>query len=429
MMSGISFRRAAAWLLPVLWIPVLSLAGPLTATENEGVGVLPLSASAIEALARSPSYQAARGMVDAERYLRRQLVVGAQEWTGTAYAARRRENVPGPERTTEWDIGLERAVRLPGKARIHEEVGDARLEQAKAAQRRVWREQARLLLERYGSWVREKEHARVQIFQLALWQRQLDAVSRRQRIGDAAKIEERQAEAALKQAQVQSQSAQHRVGAARESLERQFPGLALPPEMEMPTPLGGLINDQQWLFAQTTTNPDFEFARLETRVADALLKLDSAERHPDPTIGVRVGQARSGNERFVGVTLSVPLAGEYRAAGAAAAGARAVAASLREQDAERKGEADAILRLREAHAAYAAWLGNNEATKRLQEVASSLQRGYALGEGSLTDVLAAQRLANEQRLLTASSAVDAWVTRYRLELEADVLWPEPAADK
>ena len=145
-------------------------------------------------------------------------------------------------------------------------------------------------------------------------------------------------------------------------------------------------------------------------------------------MGVRLGQQRNANERFVGVTLSVPFGGEYRAAAAAATGARAVAASLRERDAQRKGEVDAVMRVREAQTALAAAVGNNKATAQLQEVASSLQRGYALGEGSLTDILTAQRLANEQQLLAARSSVDALTTRYRLELESGLLWPEPESN-
>jgi cobalt-zinc-cadmium efflux system outer membrane protein len=427
-MSTTQGGRAAAWLAALLWIPLLCAADVLPATEGVAVDVLPPAASVVQVLARAPVYLAARSQVEADRFVRRQLVVGAYEWTGTAYAARRNQSQPVNEQTAEWDVGVERAIRLPGKALISEQLGDSRLAQAQAIQHRAWREQARLLLESHASWLREREHARVWKSQAVLWQRQLDAVTRRQRLGDAARIEQRQAEAALAQAKVQSDAAQLRAASARESLERQFPGLVLPFDTAIPPSELGPLDDAHWLPAQLSANPDIEVARQETRVADAQLRLDSAERRPDPTVGVRLGQQRNANERFVGVTLSVPFGGEYRAAAAAATGARAVAASLREWDAQRKGEVDAVMRVREAQAALAAAVGNSKATAQLQEVASSLQRGYALGEGSLTDILTAQRLANEQQLLAARSSVDALTTRYRLELESGLLWPEPESN-
>ncbi len=425
MLTMLTNSKTASWLLAALWMPVLCLAGAMPVDDSALTVAMPSTTSAVQALAQSPGYQAARSLVEADRFVQRQFIVGAQEWVGVAYAARRRQNAPVPEQTIEWDVGLERAVRLPGKARLARQVGDAKLAQAQAVQHRVWREQSRLLLERHGNWLREREQARVWEAQLALWQRQLDAVSRRLRLGDAARIEQRQAEAALAQAHVQFQAAQRRAAAAREALQRQFPALALADEPAVRPPDGAPVNDAQWLAAQAASNPDVDVARQDNRVADALLQLETAEQHPDPTLGLRVGQARSASERFIGVTLSIPFGGEYRAAGAAATAARAVAASLHQRDAERKNEVDAALRLREAQTAYAVWSGNDEAASRLQEVADSLQRGYTLGEGHLTDILTARRLAHDQQLATAIAAVDAWMARYRLVLEAGLLWLEP----
>lgn len=419
--------RTASRLLALLWAPALCLAGPLSVDDTATAAVLPPATSVVAALVGSPGYQAAQGLVEADRFVRRQFIVGPQEWVGTAYAARRQQSAPVSERTLEWDAGLERTVRLPGKALLYEQVGEAKLAQTQTARHRAWREQARLLLERHGAWMREREQARVWEFQLALWQRQLDTVARRQRLGDAARIEQRQAEAAQAQAQVQLLAARRRTAAAREILERQFPQLLSPSEAALPPPVPLPADDTQWLRAQTAANLELDGARQDTRAADAQSLLDAAEQHPDPTVGLRVGQARSSNERLVGVTLSIPFGGEYRAAGAAASAARAVAAALRQAEAERKSDADAVARLRDAQTTHAVWSANNEAARNLQDVADSLRRGYGMGEGSLTDILTAQRLANDQRLATATAAVEAWMARFRLELEAGLLWPEPAS--
>ena len=49
-------------------------------------------------------------------------------------------------------------------------------------------------------------------------------------------------------------------------------------------------------------------------------------------------------------------------------------------------------------------------------------RAYQLGEGSLNDLLAARRLANEAQLSARLMQLDALELRYRLLLDAHQLW-------
>jgi outer membrane protein TolC len=167
-------------------------------------------------------------------------------------------------------------------------------------------------------------------------------------------------------------------------------------------------------------------ARREAAAAQAQFGVDRAELRPDPTVGLRVGQARSGGERFIGFALSLPFGGEHRGAVADVAAARAAVAAQRLIDAERRAQLDATLRLREAQATRALWRDQAEAAQRLDQVAQGLQRAYQLGEGSLNDLVAARRLAIEQQLSAAGSAVDAWMARQRLALESGMLWQETA---
>lgn len=387
----------------------------------------------IDVLAHSPAYQAALRSIEAEQSVHRQFRVGPQEWRATVSAAGRTQSSATPGRTNEWELGLERGLRLPGKAEVFDRAGRARVEQADAARRKVWREQARALLDRYAAWLREREAARVGSIQVDLLRQQLDAVAARQRLGDAARIEQRQAEAALAQAQAQFQAASGRSLAAREALERQFPGLDPAQDPALPalpaSPIADLpalpIADADWIESQITHSPEVELARREADAAAAQMRLEAAEIRPDPTLGLRLGRARTGAEQFVGVVLSIPFGGEYRRAGAQAAAFRAAAAEQQQLDVQRRAEAGAVQRLREAQVAYSSWLGSADAARRLSDVADSLARGYRLGEGRLGDVLTARRLANEQLLAAAVGAVDALMLRNRLDLEADSLWAEP----
>jgi outer membrane protein TolC len=420
-MNGARKWRVVAGVLPAL------LLGVSFAAAAEPGSVWPRSGNTVDVLASAPAYQAAWRAVGAEESVHRQYLIGPHEWTGTVSAARRTQSSPTPERSTEWEVGLERALRLPGKSEAFDRAGQARVAQARAAAHKVWREQARLLLERQGTWLRERESARVWAVQVGLFQQQLETVAKRQRLGDAARIEQEQAEAALVQAQAQAQAASGRANAARTGLERLFPGVELAPDAALPAPQGLEQTDAQWIAAQLEAHPELELARAESATAETQSKLDAAETRADPTLGLRYGRARNGAENMLGVVLSIPFGGDYRAAGAAATASRAAAAALRRVDAELRAQADAAQRLHEARTAYVFWQGSADAAQRLARAADSLQRGYQLGSGNLGDVLSARRLANEQQLSAAGAAVDAWVSQYRLELEANRLWAEPSA--
>lgn len=408
---------------------VLLLAGFGRASHAAGDGdvqsVLPPTDSVLRVLTGLPAYRATLRLQDAEAAAHTQLRLGPQEWVGMVGAARRTQRAPTTDGAAEWELGLDRVVRMPGKAAVAEAVGRHRLALSQAQSRKTWREQARGLLERHGQWLREREAAAVWAEQVRLLASQLDAVARRQRAGDAARIEQQMAEAAWVQAQAQARAAQGRATGAREDLQRDYPGLDLSGEFNV-TPPPSLLSGERWIAGQLEANPDLEVARREWGVVEAQAQLDRAEQRPDPTLGLRLGQARGGAERFVGVVLSLPFGGDYRAAGASASAARAAAVALRLEEAERRAATEAAQRLRDAQAVRELWLTQADAAGRLSRVADGLRRAYELGEGGLAEVVAARRLANEQKLMAATGAVDAWIAYHRLALDSGRLWASPA---
>jgi outer membrane protein TolC len=55
--------------------------------------------------------------------------------------------------------------------------------------------------------------------------------------------------------------------------------------------------------------------------------------------------------------------------------------------------------------------------------ATLMERAYALGESALPEVLNARRVAREAALGAALARLEALETRYRLLLDAHLLWP------
>ncbi|MBV2194808.1 MAG: hypothetical protein KUL81_15865, partial [Azonexus sp.] len=90
--------------------------------------------------------------------------------------------------------------------------------------------------------------------------------------------------------------------------------------------------------------------------------------------------------------------------------------------AQQKITAEAVALYQSAQAAVASWQASRHAGERLGRAAEMTARAYQLGEGSLSDLLTARRLANEAQLASRLTQLDALDLRYRLLLDAHGLW-------
>ena len=170
-------------------------------------------------------------------------------------------------------------------------------------------------------------------------------------------------------------------------------------------------------------NHELLVARAEIAQAERVAERWRAERRPDPSVGVRYASERSGGEHVLGLTLSMPIPGAGR--DAALSGALAQVRLRGEQAAavERRVGGEARVVYRAALGAWESWQRADEAAQRLARHAELAARGYALGEGTLNDVLLARRAANEARLSAVGAQAQAQEARYRLSLDAHRLWP------
>jgi len=138
-------------------------------------------------------------------------------------------------------------------------------------------------------------------------------------------------------------------------------------------------------------------ARSAARRGQMMAQRLDAERLPDPTLGVKFGSERDGQERIVGVQLTIPLPGSGRAASARAGAAEADVASAREAlvlaRVERKRSARSAWRT--ALAPVAATRGCCPAHGRKPTPAG---KSLAHGEGQFAELQAARRQAIEARL-------------------------------
>jgi outer membrane protein TolC len=404
--------RAAALLLLLATLP--ALAGEATPPE----------AVVVRVLRDNPSVLAAGSQMQVEEANRRRLEAGSHEWSLRVAGQQRRTYPPigGDERYGEWGAALERPLRLPGKAAIDAELGARGVSLAEAAYGEALHEAGRGLLKAWFAWLRENAAATQWTSQVALLERQAAAIGRRHQLGDAARIESIQSDAALAQAEAQLVQTRARQRTTREELHRRYPGLpeAAPEMISEPQAVAG--NAADWIARIAEHSHELAVARHEAGRAQLSSERARAERMPDPTFGVHLASERAGEEHIAGAFVSIPLPGEARRAASDAAAANAAAVDRRAEAVALKIGAEAAALYHAAVAGYASWQAASKAAERLGRAADMIGRAYQLGEGSLNDLLNARRQANEARISALLAQLEALELRYRLLLDAHQLW-------
>jgi hypothetical protein len=398
-------------------------AHPAWAAEFREYSDLPPQAMVQQVLQSYPSVLAARSGIKAGEAARDRLEAGSHEFNVTAGAARRRV-VDGGEQLRDWNVGLERAVRLPRKAELDSALGQQNLILTNNAYGDAMHEAGRKLLSGWFAWLRERAQLEQWQQQVEVLKQQLDVVARRVKAGDAARLEEELAQAALMQAEISLQQARLRADNARVNLSRYFPTLALPSQTaateQMQPPAQDLA---YWLDLGLDHNHELMLARAESRMAQLTAQRADAERVPDPSLGLNYLSERNGSENVTGVYVSMSLPGGARRAASAESQAHAEMAAQREALVLRRIEAEISAAYNNAKAAHASWQSASAASELMQRNEAKMARAYELGEMGLNEVLLARRQGMEARLSATLARFEAAETHYRLLLDTHQLWP------
>jgi len=407
------------------WIAALMAAGFSLHTQAEEFREypdLPSQQVVQQVLQNYPSVLAARSGIQAGEAMRDQLEAGSHEFNLTGGAARRRIKESG-ENLRDWNVGLERALRLPRKAELDSALGQQNVVLAQNGYGDAMHEAGRMLLSGWFTWLREQSRSEQWQQQVDVLKQQLDVVARRVKAGDAAQLEEELARAALMQAEIELQQAKLRADNATASLMRHFPSLPLSAR-----PLSGELKPLSqdlayWLDLGLDHNHELLLARAEAKIAQLSAQRADADRIPDPSVGLHYLSERNGSESVTGVSLTIPLPGGARRAASAEATSRAEMATQREALVLRRLEAEISASYNSAKASYATWQSATAASELMQRNADKMARAYALGELGLNEVLLARRQAMESRLGAALAQLESSESRYRLLLDTHQLWP------
>jgi outer membrane protein TolC len=348
---------------------------------------------------------------------------GNYEFYLRAGSAQRNVSSTG-QKLKEWDVALERPLRLLNKVSIDHEIGAASVARADFALGDARHEAGRLLLKLWFDWEREQAQVSLWLNQIDIYQKQVDTVAKRIKAGDAAKMELNQAQIMVSQATVSSQQVQLRAQLAGNALRREFPSIQLEDDLIPTQPQAIELGYTYWQAHVLDDNHELGMAQEHSHIQQLLAERSRADQLPDPTIGARYSSEVGGSEKVAGVYVSIPLSFGLRNATTAAAQQLATIAADQFAFVQRRLESDVNGAYRQATNSYANWQKAREAALAIAHNAQLVSKAYSLGEGSLTDSLAAQRYALDATLTEALAQLDANESRYRLLLDSHQLWTQ-----
>jgi outer membrane protein TolC len=400
--------------------PALMLAAPALAQGGQHSD-LPPAELVGQALDSHPAVKAAEARVAAARAQAGMLVAGPHEIMVQGSYLRRSVNNEGG--FNEFDTTVSRPFRLPGKASLDRKAGDFGVEAAQNRMEDVRHQTALVLAGLWYDWMTASAVARNDADMVSNLDRALAAVRRRAALRDAADLDIDQAAAALALAQGQLAQSQATAAEARVKLVAQFPDLPLPAEApDMANPHDLPQNFEELRGFVITRSHEIGAAQAEAQKQAVTAQRAKAERIADPSLGFRLFSERGGAEKGVGVVASLPIGGRYRSRAADEAAAMASSARLEQGVVERDVQMMADADLSNARTRLIVWEQVREARIRAESMSERTSKGYALGAIDLTDLLYAERQANDARRAEIGARADAGRAIIKLEIDSHTIW-------
>lgn len=410
------------------FLAVLSLATSLQAAPalplaGDRLFALPPEASvrrALEALPGLRQQSLQRELAGAESAL---LDAGPHEWVARAGVVRR--NVRGGERYREQEASLDRGLRWFGKADQDRAIGRQGIAVAEARRADAWHEAGRALMQDWYAALQAEAGVRTLERQHALVEHLAAVAARRVQAGEAPALERMQADTELLRASNRLAEARQDAGQALALLAATYRDLPAPQLAELPEPRPAAADPQVLTALETglkTDNHELALARSEAEWEALRARRAASERMPDPTVGLHLVRERDGEERTVGLSLSIPLPGAARSAERDAAVLRARIADEQAALVEQRVRLASRRSLAEREHSYRIWTGLREVEAQSTRQADLMARAWEAGECTLAEALLERRQALEASLAAQAAQIDALAAAARVELDAHALW-------
>ncbi len=410
-----------AWRRLCAVVVALSLTGLSHATQPERApGLLPAEI-ARPLLDNDPAVSAARAGLVGARADARGLRASPYEWTARA-TGQQREIEDGSD-YDEWNLGIERTIRLPGKAAADRKLALISEAAADAAYGEALHEAARDLAALWVDWLAAERAHQLAAASVKFFEESLAAVDKRTRAGDASRLDLGTARAELVEQRRLENDAKTAATIAWTRLATRFPGLNRQPT-PLPMPLPIEADTTAWRERILSESDELKIADVALEMAQAEAARARADRVPDPTLGAYTASELGGREKLVGLsfTVPIPLPGGQRSTRNASAAASAESSRFETEAVKREYDAEVASAFVGARGAYDSLQIASEGAAAMHDNAALIQRAYTLGEVGLQDLLIARRQAASAADNALRAQAEALHVYYGLVIDAHWVW-------
>ncbi len=390
----------------------------LAVTPINPAGFLPVE-MARPLLEQDPGVAAARASMAVAQQEANILDKSPYEWTARTSGQQR--NLDSGQRFNEWNVGIERTIRLPGKAAADRNIGRETIEESRARYGEALHEAARELMRLTIDWlVADKTYQLTQTNLLTL-EKSLLAVEKRVLAGDAAKLDLSIARAELAEQQRLNNDAKTQVSATWQRLSHRFPGIRQQ-GLALPDPIPVTESMAYWQERILLEDHALKTAQIRMKIAQAQADRARVGRVPDPTFGVFAASEFGGQERISGISISIPIPGAARSSGYAKSIAQVDVAREEIENKKRQLNAEIASAVVMANGDYDSAQIANQGALAMQHNADMVQRAYVLGEADLQTVLLARRQSTAAINNALQAQAAALKGYYGLLVDAHLMW-------
>lgn len=406
-----------------LGIGLCLLQGNAQAGEDP-LSILPPEATIRKSFTAMPQLRASQLGISLADHQKARLNNGHYEWTAKLGLNRRSEQFGASYQ--EQEFALERPLRWFGKANQDRAIGDKGMVVAKASYADQWHETSRSLMKDWFDALRESSSLIELRQQVQIAAQLAEIASKRVKAGDVARYEQLFAETELQRLRALLQQTEQREELALQQLQMSYPGLPAPVVKQLPQPINISENDplsaEYWMRKIMEDNHELELAQAEAAYVNLQAVRVEQDKMPDPTIGIRSSRERNGQERIVGVSISIPFPGAARQSERLAAMTKSQIANQRMQQTEIKVRLMAQKAITDTQRSFASWQTLDRLSQQSQEQAKLMQRAYQLGEVGINETLNARKIASDAAIAANNAQIDALASYARLHLDAHLIW-------
>ena len=399
-------------MLALLFVAVIARAAP------DAGGLLP-TAIARPLLERDASVASARAALEAAKAEAGILERSPYEWTARVSGQRR--SLDSGSRFNEWNAAVEKPWRLPGKAAADASLATATVEEGEARLRGALHAVSRELVSMWLDWLGAENARELGQSMRAASQANLHAVQKRLRAGDASRLDVSLAQGELAEQRRLANETETQAKVAWARLQARFPSLErMSSHLPRITPSAEAIS--YWRDRILEQSDELRIARAQWRMASAQLDRARAERMPDPTFGLFASSEFGGQERVVGVTVSIPIPDGQRSRRADRAVYTAEAARQEVEQKRRLLEVEVAASVAAVEGAFEGVKLAEDGSVAMQESAQLAQKAYSLGESDLQSLLTARRQAAMAAQAALVARVAALKAYYLLLVDGYLVW-------